>query len=451
MTNIIQQSSFFDVDDSGGTTETAEALTDLTPTFDVSGAIAVFNEMFDTATPRITVVGEVANFKVNQNKWVFFDLKDDESSLSCFLPLFNLRVALENGMKIAVTARPNITKWGKFSLTVQSVKLVGEGSILRSFEMLREKLSKEGLFEAARKRPLPKIPSRIGVISSTDAAGYKDFVKIVEQRWPGVEIVVAHVQVQGDGAAEQIVGALKWFNQGSVSRHPSTPRHPELPPRHPELDSGPGSKETTSTWIPDQARNDAQVEIPDQARNDAQVDVIAILRGGGSRDDLVAFDDEQLVREIAASRIPTITGIGHEIDTTLADLAADVRASTPSNAAEILVPDWREVLSRTQFQLENLLNSSLRKLNQTAENVVRDVAAIDQKLLHIYDENARKFAQLNLLLHQLNPREILRKGYAIVWDKQGKILKSDAGVGDELMIENARQKLMVEVRMASSR
>ncbi|MCL2174402.1 exodeoxyribonuclease VII large subunit, partial [Candidatus Saccharibacteria bacterium] len=189
----------------------------ITPTFSVSDAVALFNQMLETATPTITVVGEIANFKVSQGKWVFFDIKDDECSLSCFMSVFSLRIAIEDGMQVAVMARPNITKWGKFSLTVQTIQPVGEGSIKRAFELLRAKLAKEGLFALERKRPLPELPQKIGVISSIDAAGYQDFIKILGERFGGLEILVAPVQVQGQGAAEQIIAALKYFNETGSS------------------------------------------------------------------------------------------------------------------------------------------------------------------------------------------------------------------------------------------
>ena len=264
------------------------------PAFTVSQAIAVFNQILDTATPTIVVTGEVANFKVNQGKWVFFDLKDDTGILNCFMALSNLRIAIEDGMKVSVQARPNLTKWGKFSLTIRAIKPVGEGSIKKSFELLKKKLTAEGLFDEARKRPLPWLPQHIGVISSVDAAGYRDFIKIISSRMGGLTIDVISTQVQGAAAADQIIAAIKQFNEMAN------------PP-----------------------------------------EVLAILRGGGSRDDLAVFDDEKLVRAVAASRIPTITGVGHEIDITLIDLVVDKRASTPSNAAELLVPDRRELITQT--------------------------------------------------------------------------------------------------------
>ena len=256
----------------------------MAPKLSVSEFVDLCNMTLETAYAGVLVEGEVASFKVNQDKWVFFDLKDEECSVGCFMPLFQLRMPLEDGMKVMVKAVPKLTKWGRFSLTVKQIVPVGEGNLKKSFELLKKKLDNEGLFDPSKKRELPEDLAEIGVISSTQAAGYADFCKILNARWGGIKVQVAHTQVQGMDAADQIISALKYFNEK------------------------------------------------------AEVQVIAIIRGGGSADDLAVFNDEALVREIAGSRIPIITGIGHEIDESLADLAADVVASTPTNAAEILTP-----------------------------------------------------------------------------------------------------------------
>ena len=143
--------------------------------------IAVVNQTLEYAYSSVTIVGEVASFKVNQNKWVFFDVKDEESSVNCFMTLFQLRQPLEDGMKVIVRGVPKLTKWGKFSFTVTAVQPVGEGSLKKAFELLKKKLANEGLFDDEKKRVLPKYISRLGVISSTQAAGYADFIKILNQ------------------------------------------------------------------------------------------------------------------------------------------------------------------------------------------------------------------------------------------------------------------------------
>ncbi len=326
----------------------------------VSDFVAVVNQTLEYAYSSVMVEGEVSGFKVNQGKWVFFDLKDEESSISCFMPVWDLRMELEDGMKVVVKGAPKITKWGKFSLTVKQVMPVGEGSIKKNFELLKKKLTAEGLFDIARKRPIPENLSKIGVISSTQAAGYADFCKIINERWGGLEIYTAHTQVQGMAAADQIIRALKYFNEK------------------------------------------------------AEVDIIAIIRGGGSVDDLSVFNDEALTRAIAASRIPVITGIGHEIDESLADLAADVRASTPSNVAEMLTPDRQAEMMRIKGNVERLNN----KIVQEITGVKRDVDARLNEALRFLrqkiSEAENEISGKERVLLSVNPETTLKRGYAII-------------------------------------
>lgn len=368
----------------------------MSPEFTVSQAVAVLNQILETALPTVSVVGEVANFKINQGKWVFFDLKDDESVLNCFMPLSMLRMELQDGMKVAVVARPNVTKWGRFSLTVRTIRPIGEGSIKKAFELLKKKLVAEGLCDAARKRPLPELPQHIGVISSVDAAGYKDFIKIISARMGGLVIDVISTQVQGSGAADQIIAAIRQFNEMSN------------PP-----------------------------------------EVIAILRGGGSRDDLAVFDDEKLVRVAAASRIPIITGVGHEIDTTLIDLVADVRASTPSNAAELLVPDRRELIAEARGKLTQMLDALDRQLlsqrHQLEDLTNRMVLLVDK---HLADYRQRIIAT-EQTLRAYDPRAVLRRGYAILWHKQQ--LAREVKIGDELTAETEDKLIDMEVKNVRSK
>jgi len=365
------------------------------PIFTVSDAVGVINQTLEYAYPQIKVVGEVANFKVSGGKWVFFDLKDDQMSLKCFMTAWTLRTVLEDGMKVEVLAKPRLGKYG-FSLNIDAVKPVGEGDIKKAFELLRAKLDQEGLFALSRKRPLPELPERIGVISSREAAGYEDFLKILSQRFGGVDIIVADTAVQGDTAADQIIKALKYFNEN------------ESPP-----------------------------------------EVVAILRGGGSRDDLVAFDDELLVRAIASSRVPVITGVGHEIDVTLADLVADVRASTPSNAAEILLPDKREIISgmvaelgHSLTRLSNRWENQIAYMDDSVKNMARMVA-------DLYRQAEEKYGYLVTTLEQVNPNQVLRRGYAIVRSGQGKILRNLPKTGENVEVEIAKGTFLTRVIGAS--
>lgn len=362
--------------------------------FSVSEAIAYINQTLEYAYPTITVEGEVSSFKVNQNKYVFFDIKDESGTLGCFMSVYQLRTQLEDGMKVRVVAQPRLTQWGRFSLTVRDVQPVGEGSLRRAFELLKAKLEKEGLFNPERKRSLPVLPTRIGVISSTAAAGYGDFVKILSERWGGVELIVAHTQVQGMDAPRQIIRALDHFNQMAEP-----------------------------------------------------VDVIAIIRGGGSADDLSAFNDEPLVRAIASSRIPTIVGVGHEVDISLADLAADLRAATPSNAAQILVPDKHEIDRQVRANVQAMVGAISTiyagQLKLVTEQRGRLLSGVQQ----VYKLAEDRYMQLAAVLSQLNPRTALSRGYALVFDANGKPLGDHSvEVGDTLMIETERYNITAGVQ-----
>lgn len=404
------------------------------PKFTPSQFIAVVNQTLEYALNEVVLVGEVASYKLNQGKWVFFDLKDNESSVSVFMAVWNLRIPLEDGMKVAVKGMPKLTKWGKFSFTAEAIKPVGEGSLKKAFELLKKKLTDEGLFDPAKKRPIPDDLVRLGVISSTQAAGYADFIKIVNARWGGMKIEVAHTQVQGIDAPDQIIRALKYFNEKS------------------------------------------------------EVQMIAILRGGGSADDLSCFNDEQLVRAIAASKIPVITGIGHEIDESLADLAADVRASTPSNAAEMLTKDRAEELNkivrtmnRTRQVLlqefddalaKNVKNVDILKnklletingaLNRNREQLMRALNLVKSKYIEPmmllntdkiercfekikteYDMLTSNLTQKLKLLEVLNPERVLSQGYAIL---AGKI-----SPGNVVKITTFKQEIEAEVKTVKER
>lgn len=353
--------------------------------FSVSDFLAVLNQTLEMAYPIVSVEGEVSSFKVNQNKFVFFDLKDGNGTVGCFMTIWQLRTPIEDGMKVVVTATPKVTPWGKFSLTVQSVRPSGEGSLKKSFELLKAKLEKEGLFALERKRMLPTIPKRVAVVTSTQAAGYADFITILESRWGGLDIQVAHTQVQGDVAADQMIRAIRYFNE-----------QPEM------------------------------------------AEVLVIIRGGGSADDLAAFNDEKLVREIAASRIPTLVGVGHEVDTSLADMAADVRAATPSNAAQLLVPDRRDVIASVRERVRTMAQVAEHAVDRLVSDTrMQFLSAVDASIVRI----ERLIEQTKLTratIHAYDPQAVLSRGYALV--------RGRAVVGEMISIETEKQRIEAEVR-----
>ena len=356
----------------------------------VSECIAVVNQVLDGAFPSLEVEGEVASYKVNQGKFVFFDLKDSDGTLGCFMTVWQQRVPIEDGMKVIVRATPKLTPWGKFSLTVQSVRPSGQGSLKKSFELLKAKLQTEGLFAAERKRPLPAEPSRVAVISSTQAAGYADFIEILTQRWGGLDIQVAHTQVQGEAAPDQMIRAIEYFNQA---------------------------------------------EDP--------ADVLVLIRGGGSADDLAAYNDERLVRAIAGSRIPTLVGVGHEVDVTLADMVADVRAATPSNAAQILVPDAREIIMSTREQVRRMASVTERALDEIRIDTRQWLRqAYDSADMH-FDQLLDQLKSQRATLHAYDPQAVLRRGYAV--------LRGEIAPGNQIEIMTEQQLIQAEVRDVKNR
>lgn len=290
--------------------------------FSVSQFVEFVNTAFATAVfPEGAVIeGEVVDYRVSQDRWIWFQLKDETAIVSCFATVWQLRTPLEDGMKVRAYGLPKIhPKSGKFSLTVERVELVGEGALRRAFELLKKKLGDEGLFDVARKRAIPKFPERIGLIASKESAAYGDFMRILGNRWGGVTIVLADVSVQGRDAVREISAAFRWFNA-----------HPDA------------------------------------------ADVLVLTRGGGSLEDLQAFNAEEVARAVFSSAIPVVVGVGHERDESLADYAADVRASTPTNAAELVVPDRREVVSR----LDGAARSMDARLRGALSAMSRDVDAL---------------------------------------------------------------------------
>jgi len=353
----------------------------------VSDFVALTNQTLEYAYPNVGVQGEVSEFKISQGKWVFFKLKDAESVIDCFMAMWQLRVPIEDGMTVVVQGSPKLTKWGRFSLTIKAIRPSGEGAIKKSFEILRAKLDAEGLFAPERKRALPRVPKKVAVISSIEAAGYADFIKIVNDRWGGLEIDVAHVQVQGESAPDQMIRAFNYINE--------------------------------------------REELPE---------VIVLIRGGGSADDLAAFNDEQLVRTIAASRVPTLVGVGHEVDESLADMVADVRAATPSNAAQILVPDRKDIIRAVRAQTASLLPLLSRTIDQAStqirEHMWGALANIESHLEGVEDAIGGK----RLILSQLNPETVLARGYAL--------LRGMPKVGATIEVETAHAILEAEVKNA---
>jgi len=385
--------------------------------FSVSEYLQFLNDTLISIDPYrvIAVEGEVADFKVSQQKWIWFDLKDATGLLSCFTTVWTLKTAVEDGMKVRITGYPKVySKSGKMSFTINTLELVGEGTLKKAYELLKKKLQAEGLFDAGRKRILPRFPNRVALITSKEAAAYMDFVKILNNRWSGVEVNLLSVAVQGKSAIEEITGAFRWLNAHA-----------------------------------------------------ADYDVCVLTRGGGSMEDLIAFNSEEVARAVYASKVPVVCGIGHERDECLAEYVADVRASTPSNVGEILVPSRKEILSELNFIAEQFGNSINFKLNFLNHAIDRVFSLIEQrgrepfiKCRELFVRFEHKFESFNFclkknqtdldsfakLLLNLDPGRLLSRGYSIARGSKGIIRSADdVALGEEIMVELGKGRLGAEV------
>lgn len=344
----------------------------------------------------LSVRGEISNFKQYPSGHCYFTLKDANSALKCVMFRSRaqyLRFLPQNGMQVVAGGTISVyERDGVYQLYVDSLMPEGTGDFALAFEQLKKKLSAEGLFDQSRKQPLPAFPKKIGVVTSLAGAVLRDIYRVSKRRWPSVQLVLYPVQVQGEGAAEQIARGIDFFAE------------------------------------------------------EYAVDVIIAGRGGGSMEDLWAFNEEPVVRAIAACPVPLISAVGHETDFTLADFAADVRAATPSQAAELAVPDRAEV----KRQVENLTSQLTRQMRreidlrrQRLEHVLQSrvmrqpqsmLAERRQRLDFLLaglqntakQELQNKSHGLKLLLNRLaaiNPAAVLGRGYGIV-TKQDKLVSS---------------------------
>lgn len=365
----------------------------------------------------IMVRGEISNFKCYASGHCYFTLKDASSALKCVMfrsRAQHLRFQPVNGL--SVIASGNIAVYerdGVYQLYVDSLVPEGKGDLALAYEQLKNRLAAEGLFAKDRKKALPKFPKKIGVVTSLSGAVLRDIYHVTKRRWPAVQLVLYPVQVQGEFSAKQVALAIEFFNTKYA------------------------------------------------------VDVMIVGRGGGSMEDLWSFNEEVVVRAIAASKIPIISAVGHETDFSLADFAADVRAATPSQAAELAVPDRDELkryVVRMQRQLAQMARRELNerrlrlqacqknKLLQRPELLLADrrqrLDNLISKLRQCLDENITvKNHQLSLALEKLsvlNPAKTLQRGFALV-EHGGKIVTrvQEVKKGDKLQLTFSDGKVSV--------
>ncbi|MFA5946325.1 MAG: exodeoxyribonuclease VII large subunit [Patescibacteria group bacterium] len=388
-----------------------------------------------------SVEGEVSDFKISQGKWVTFDLKDEkeDAKMPCFGTVYKITIPITQGMRVRVRGRASVfERFGKFSLNVEEVIPVGEGALQKAYLALKKKLEAEGIFDVSRKRQLPQFPERIGLITSKEAAAYGDFIRVLGNRMGGLSIIHADCHVQGQYAVSEILGAFQ-----SLAALP-TEQRPQ---------------------------------------------VIVLTRGGGSLEDLHAFNDERVVRAIFSSAIPVVVGVGHERDESLSDFSADVRASTPSNAAEMLTPsrvELKKFVEMAEDRMNYRLDEMLRSMNHSVESTLRVIDHAFSKTSHGVNDTTMRFTNafdrfrlsvvatrehierrekgivgefggvlerskaridaLSRLVQSVDPKRVLDRGYAIVRSAKGLVRDSTMlAPGDGFSVQFAQGMIEAEV------
>ena len=373
----------------------------------------------DVTLSNVFVVGEISNFVDHyRSGHLYMSIKDNQSVISAVMFAGNaskLKFRPENGMSVIIRGRVSIyERDGKYQLYIDDMQPDGIGALAVAFEQMKEKLAKAGLFDNEHKMHIPEIPEKIGVISSPTGAAVQDVLNVLGRRFPMAEIIFAGVQVQGDSAAPTIIDAIKKFNQ-------------------------------------------------------TDVDVIIIARGGGSAEDLWPFNDEKLAYAIYNSQIPIISGVGHETDFTICDFVADLRAPTPSAAAELAVPDIREQkyyvsalknalniaiendIKEKQYNLEKISKSSVlenpEKIIENCELYLDTLTTkINMRYKDVFTKHSSDFAMLCSKLDSLSPLKVLARGYSITKKGENIITDSkDLSVGDSISIQFADGSVKADI------
>ena len=366
----------------------------------------------DPMLADVCVRGELSNYKIYPSGHHYFTLKDSESSLRCVMfksSASKLRFRPESGMGVTAFGRVSVyPRDGAYQLYCTALQPEGTGDLQVAFEQLKAKLSAEGLFDRAHKKPLPPFPEKIAIITSSAGAAVHDMIRILGHRWPMSKVLLLPVRVQGVEAPPEIAGAIRYANEFQVA------------------------------------------------------DLIITGRGGGSIEDLWAFNDERVARAIYASGIPVISAVGHEPDVTISDYVADARASTPSNAAEIAVPDqseMRETLDSLSIRSRQAMQKTLKALSQrlsslSDKRVLSDPGVyIDNRRLELdrmrerlsaaaERKNAaarRDFVRLGAALDAMSPLRVLTRGYSLAEDSGGALIRSAAQLrpGDRVRLRFA--------------
>jgi len=379
--------------------------------YSVSEVSLEIKRVIERYIPPVWVEGEISNYSVSRAGHVYFSLKDDNALINCVMwrnVAGSIPFLMAAGMRVIVYGDVIIyTGQSQYQINVKQIRAAGMGSLYLAFEALKKKLSDEGLFDPEIKKPIPLYPKRIGVVTSISGAAVRDIIEVSGRRNPSVQLVIFPAQVQGEKAADTIIRGIQTFNR---------------------------------------------------LRN---VDLIIIGRGGGSIEDLWAFNEEKLVRAIAASELPIVSAVGHEVDYSLSDFAADYRAPTPSAAAELTVPEKRMIERRlgdyrnraTQYILHTINNRhqlldnlALRVSRQNPVKILKDrfdLIATLRKRIHQairsqIDQSVLRLKDFRGTIRALDPKEILKRGYSLVYkEEKRQLIRSVKSVkaGEKIIVE----------------
>ncbi len=389
----------------------------------VSELTRYIRELFeiDYRLQDVEVSGEISNFTRARSGHLYFTLKDEAAQLKCVMwrsAAERLPFRPEEGDAVLAYGRISVYEAsGVYQLYADRMEPAGRGDLALAFAQLKQRLADEGLFDAAYKKPIPGFPRKIGIVTSADAAALRDILHVLRRRYPLASVLIAPTLVQGKDAPPQIIRALQWLD----------------------------------------------------GRND--IDLIILSRGGGSLEDLWAFNDEQLARAIFAARHPIISGVGHEVDFTIADFVADLRAPTPSAAAELAVPDVSELapaLASLQAELTAVMEARIEQARWQVQALLRNLAHLSPRsrldndrqrtdnllerldgAMHLRLERARNRLELaQARLTGVGPLATLSRGYAIVRRPDGRIIRSvqEVAAGDDLAVQVADGEFGVAVK-----
>lgn len=388
--------------------------------FTVSNLTSLIREILEGTFSNITLEGEISNYRPNSSGHLYFTLKDEGAQISAVMfrgRAMSLDFVPKDGMKVKCTGSISVyAPRGNYQIIINKMEIAGAGNILQILEERKKRLAAEGLFNSENKKPIPRFSKRVGIVTSPTGAALRDILQITKRRNPGVDVVILPALVQGDGAAITIANMVKTANDFNMC------------------------------------------------------DVLIVGRGGGSLEDLLPFSEEVVVRAIAASRIPVVSAVGHEIDWALSDYAADMRAPTPSAAAELVVPKQSDILQGLAAYKEEFYNQITGKVERLklmiksfdVGNMEVRFRSIEQPLLNRL-ENARQslidgmntkikdtrqiIQQSVHILEQASPQTILNRGYSMVRTADGKIVRSplDAAKGTKLEITPAQGKIFATV------